>query len=237
MTAIARGRLARTGFADERDDLARSTSKFMPRTAATRSVSVGKVTVRSVTSSRLTCVASAAAGRSGSSASRRPSPTRLAHNTISTSTPAGNRNTHGNVVTDLVPSAISVPSDTSGGWMPKPRKLNPVSARIAMPTFSAVSMMRIDATFGRMWRTMIRQLRHAHIPCGRDEFAFPQAHRHAAHDAGADHPAEHGEQHDQPDDVPTALVRGVTIAIRMKLGTTSSRSTIHISVRSRQPPK
>ena len=37
--------------------------------------------------------------------------------------------------------------------------------------------------------------------------------------------------------VPDSLVRGVTIAIRMKLGTTSSRSTTHISVRSRQPPK
>ena len=33
------------------------------------------------------------------------------------------------------------------------------------------------------------------------------------------------------------LSRGVTIAIRMKLGTTSSRSTSHISARSRQPPK
>ena len=51
----------------------------------------------------------------GSSASRKPSPTRLEHITISTSTPAGNRNTHGNVVADFVPSAISVPSDTSGG--------------------------------------------------------------------------------------------------------------------------
>ena len=28
-----------------------------------------------------------------------------------------------------------------------------------MPTFSVVSMIRIDATFGRMCRTMIRQLR------------------------------------------------------------------------------
>lgn len=37
--------------------------------------------------------------------------------------------------------------------------------------------------------------------------------------------------------VPDSRVRGVTIAIRMKLGMTSSRSTIHIAVRSRQPPK
>ena len=40
---------------------------------------------------------------------------RLEHNTISTSTPAGNKNTHGKVVAEFVPSAISVPSDTSGG--------------------------------------------------------------------------------------------------------------------------
>ena len=37
--------------------------------------------------------------------------------------------------------------------------------------------------------------------------------------------------------VPDSRVRGVTIAIRMKLGTTSSRSTSHIRARSRQPPK
>src|SRR6478752_4893555 len=39
-----------------------ATSKFMPRTAFTRSVSVGKVTVRLVTDSRLTCGASAVGG-------------------------------------------------------------------------------------------------------------------------------------------------------------------------------
>ena len=33
------------------------------------------------------------------------------------------------------------------------------------------------------------------------------------------------------------LVRCTTIAISRKLGTTSIRSTIHIRVRSRQPPK
>ena len=37
--------------------------------------------------------------------------------------------------------------------------------------------------------------------------------------------------------LPDRLVRGVTMAISRKLGTTSSRSTSHISARSRQPPK
>ena len=78
--------------------------------------------------------------------------------TISTSAPAGTRNTHGNVVTELVPSAIRVPSDTSGGCTPKPRKLSPVSASTARPTFNAVSMIRIEATLGTMWRAMMRQL-------------------------------------------------------------------------------
>ena len=41
---------------------------------------------------------------------------------------------------------------------PNPKKLNPVSASTATPTFSAVSMMMIDATFGKMWRTITRQL-------------------------------------------------------------------------------
>src|SRR5581483_5749004 len=50
----------------------------------------------------------------GSNASRRPSPTRTAQNRMTTSRAAGNKNTHGNVVAELVPSAISVPSDTSG---------------------------------------------------------------------------------------------------------------------------
>ena len=74
----------------------------------------------------------------------------MAHKTISTRTPAGNRKTHGNVVVEGVPSAISVPSDTSGGCTPNPRKLKPVSARIANPTLSVASMMRIEATFGTM---------------------------------------------------------------------------------------
>ena len=51
----------------------------------------------------------------GSSASRRPSPTRLAQKMIKTSTPAGNKKSHGNVVADGVPLAMRVPSDTSGG--------------------------------------------------------------------------------------------------------------------------
>lgn len=54
--------------------------------------------------------------------------------------------------------AIKVPSDTSGGWMPKPRKLRPVSARMAEATLSAASMIRMDATLGTTCPTMMRRL-------------------------------------------------------------------------------
>lgn len=156
---------------------------------------------------------------------------------ISTSTPAGNRNTHGNVVAEPVPSAISVPSDTSGGWIPKPRKLKPVSARIAVPTLSAVSMISSDATLGRMWRTMIRPLRtpmyRAATTNSRERrlIVIPRTMRELIIQLNSDSRTINQNTRS------ASLRRGVTIAIRMKLGTTSSTSTIHMSVRSRHPPK
>src|ERR1700742_3125142 len=144
-----RGRLARTGFAHDRYDLAGVDVKI---DAAHR---LERLPVGGEADGDIGDVQEATHWRpprnaplAGSSASRSPSPVKLAHTRIRTSTPAGNRKTHGKVVADWVPSAISVPSDTSGGWMPNPRKLRPVSARMATATFNAVSMMRIDATFG-----------------------------------------------------------------------------------------
>ena len=43
-------------------------------------------------------------------------------------------------------------------------------------------MIRMDATFGRMWRTMMRQWLTPMYLAATHEFAFAQAHRHAAHD-------------------------------------------------------
>src|SRR5262249_29393766 len=70
----------------------------------------------------------------GSSASRRPSPTKFTPSTKRISSPPGNRNSHGNVSAEFVPSRMSVPSDTSGGWTPKPKYDSPVSARMTPPT-------------------------------------------------------------------------------------------------------
>ena len=97
-----RRRLASAGLADQCDDLARARCrKFMPRTAATSSASVGNATERSSLRAGSSAFPPPAACGAGSSASRSPSPIRLAHSMISTSMPAGNRNTHGNVVADV----------------------------------------------------------------------------------------------------------------------------------------
>src|SRR5690606_35878478 len=57
----------------------------------------------------------------GSRASRRPSPRRFTARTTRTSSPAANPNGHGWAAAVAWPSAISVPSDTSGGRTPNPR--------------------------------------------------------------------------------------------------------------------
>lgn len=60
-------------------------------------------------------------GVAGSRASRRPSPTRLTLSTISTSSPAAKQNSQGNVVAAPALSAITVPSELSGGCTPNPK--------------------------------------------------------------------------------------------------------------------
>ena len=56
---------------------------------------------------------------------------------------------------------MRVPSETSGGCTPKPKKDKPTSARISELTLMVASMIRNDAMFGRMCRRMIR---HAGTP-------------------------------------------------------------------------
>ena len=115
------GRLARTRFADERDDLSGIDVKVHPAHGADR-IGVGREGDGQVAHLEQAHLRAFRRARlPGSSASRSPSPIRLAQKMISTSTPAGNRKSHGNVVADGVPPAMSVPSDTSGGWTPKPR--------------------------------------------------------------------------------------------------------------------
>ena len=57
-------------------------------------------------------------------------------------------NSHGYVRAEAVPSAMRLPRETSGGWIPKPRYERPVSLRIVAQTFSVASIIRIEATFG-----------------------------------------------------------------------------------------
>jgi hypothetical protein len=40
---------------------------------------------------------------------------------VATSRPPENMNSHGKVKAERVPSAIRLPSETSGGWMPNPK--------------------------------------------------------------------------------------------------------------------
>ena len=54
-----------------------------------------------------------------------------------------------------VPSAMSVPSETSGGCTPKPKYDRPVSEITAAETLIVASTMSSDEMFGRMWRKMI----------------------------------------------------------------------------------
>ena len=96
-------------------------------------------------------------------------------------------------------------------------------------------MMMIDATFGRMWRTMIRQFRTPIYLAAttnsrsRRLIVMPRTMRELIIQLKADSSTII--------QMMSPLVRCTTIAIRRKLGTTIIRSTIHIRARSRQPPK
>ncbi len=98
-------------------------------------------------------------------------------------------------------------------------------------------MIRIEATLGTMWRVMMRQLGTPIYRAARTNsrsrrlIVSPRTIRELTIQLK---PASNTISRAM---LAEFLVRGVMIAIRMKLGTTSSRSTNHISTRSRQPPK
>src|SRR3712207_8093347 len=52
--------------------------------------------------------------------------------------------------------ASMLPQEGAGGWMPRPRKLSAVSARIAPPTESAAATSTGPATLGATWRSSTR---------------------------------------------------------------------------------
>src|SRR5688572_15221969 len=80
---------------------------------------------------------------------------KLTASTMNTRNPAPPAKTHGKVVAIREPSAMTVPRETSGERMPKPKNDRLVSAMTAAAIASVASMINSDATLGRMWRTMI----------------------------------------------------------------------------------
>src|SRR5690625_2526153 len=86
----------------------------------------------------------------GSSASRRASPIRETEVSSAIRNPAGKRNSQGRETTAGVPSCSRVPSETSGGWMPRPKYDSEVSAMIAPHTPMVASTISSEDTLGTM---------------------------------------------------------------------------------------
>ena len=142
-------RLARTGFADDRDDLAGidvkvdAAHRFQCRTIGGE-VDAQAGDVEEPAHRR----PPRAAPLAGSSASRNPSPVRFAHTRISTRTPAGNRKTHGNVVAGLGAVGDQRSQRHVGRLDAETEEAQTGFGQDRQATFSAASMIRIDATFG-----------------------------------------------------------------------------------------
>src|SRR5262249_50842561 len=95
----------------------------------------------------------------GSSASRRPSPTKLTARMMITSTAEGKAKSHHSVVAAPCPLAIRLPSETAGGWIPRPRNESADSIRIAFATVSVALTTIGPIAFGTMCRKMMRRSR------------------------------------------------------------------------------
>jgi hypothetical protein len=54
------------------------------------------------------------------------------------------------------PSWIMPPHDGVGGWIPSPRKDRVASSTIARASSSVATTIKVDVTFGRMWRMSTR---------------------------------------------------------------------------------
>src|SRR5699024_11731336 len=84
----------------------------------------------------------------GSSASRSASPMRETEVSSAMRNPAGKRKSQGRETTAGVPSCSRVPSDTSGGWMPRAKYDSDVSAMIAPHTPTAATTTRSAEEYG-----------------------------------------------------------------------------------------
>ena len=160
----------------------------------------------------------------------------LTASTVMISSRAAKRKSQGYVKADAVPSWISVPSDTSGGCTPKPKNDRPLSARIAPPTLRVASMMRNDDMLGSRCRKMI--LRDGtpmnRAACtnsrSRSERVRPRTIRAVIIQEKAASSTTNSS-HVLPRNC------GDRMAMMRNEGSTRSRSTIHMRIRSTQPPK
>src|SRR2546422_1465151 len=91
-----------------------------------------------------------------SSASRRPSPTRLTPSTVMPIASPGKSNTHGATRSRSRPSAIMAPQDGVGGWAPRPTNERAASAMIAPPTPRVAAMITGPRTLGSTCRATSR---------------------------------------------------------------------------------
>src|SRR5439155_21403177 len=94
----------------------------------------------------------------GSNASRSPSPTWLAHNTVMAIARPGGVHSHGCLSSTVNDCAefIMPPQLGTGICTPSPRKLSAASVRMACASASAPYTAKYGRTPGRTWRTMMR---------------------------------------------------------------------------------
>ena len=133
----------------------------------------------------------------GSSASRRPSPTKLTASAMTTITRPGNVTSHQAEKPETWPSAMSFPSAGVGGWTPKPRNESAASMRIAAAISSVIVTTIGPMLLGSMCRNMIRQIPRPGCLRRLDELLLAQREERAADDACEVRPEE--ERKDEPD--------------------------------------
>src|SRR5215470_13805536 len=93
----------------------------------------------------------------GSSASRRPSPTRFSDSTTTKIASPGQIAIHGALVRKRCAALSMLPQDGAGGCWPSPRNDSAASAMIAAAIDSVACTRSAGRMLGRMWNSAMRQ--------------------------------------------------------------------------------
>ena len=161
---------------------------------------------------------------------------KLTASTMNTRNPAPPANTHGNVVAIRAPSEMTVPRDTSGERIPKPKNDRLVSAMTAAAIASVASMISNDETFGRMCRTMIvgpgTPMYFAAVTYSRSRTDIVRLRTIRADSIQLRAISQKASQ-----SARLLLMLRMNRAMIRNPGSTSSRSMTHSETRSNQPPK